>query len=135
MKSCYEALLIIFILLFFLDSILTAMINDNRLSLNGKADIDFTLEVLKDAETLNWPRGYLERRKNIVKKIIQLGKFESSGEADDPLFRKKGWNTVNSGFRLWGNTDTESDATSSRTTDQFLESKGWNDVDSGFRLL
>ena len=52
---------------------------------------------------------------------------------EDVLFQRKGWNKVDSGFRLWGGgmTDFEPD----KSSDAFLKSHGWNDVDSGFRLF
>eukprot|EP00957_Ditylum_brightwellii_P087661 6675150-Ditylum_brightwellii.AAC.1 len=53
----------------------------------------------------------------------------------DPLFQKKGWNKVDSGFRLWGgglneNRQKTRNKSHKGDVDEFLESKGWNDVDS-----
>eukprot|EP00560_Eucampia_antarctica_P009898 CAMPEP_0197829456 /NCGR_PEP_ID=MMETSP1437-20131217/5929_1 /TAXON_ID=49252 ORGANISM="Eucampia antarctica, Strain CCMP1452" /NCGR_SAMPLE_ID=MMETSP1437 /ASSEMBLY_ACC=CAM_ASM_001096 /LENGTH=762 /DNA_ID=CAMNT_0043431155 /DNA_START=647 /DNA_END=2935 /DNA_ORIENTATION=- len=130
------------------DLILTAMITGGRIGVD-KADIKFTLDILRDAESLEWPSGYLERRQKIVRGVI-LGRvsevwklkedhYGMNSKLEDPLFKKKGWNTVDSGFRLWGGGNNEVSETykpSRRSkTDEFLESKGWNDMDSGFRLL
>jgi hypothetical protein len=60
-----------------------------------------------------------------------------SEQPEDPLFVKKGWNKIDSGFRLWGgvkNKQQQIDGQSS-SVDSFLASKGWNDIDSGFRLV
>ena len=53
-----------------------------------------------------------------------------------PLFKKKGWNEIDSGFRLWGSGDGKAaEQQEIASVDSFLASKGWNDMDSGFRLL
>jgi hypothetical protein len=61
-------------------------------------------------------------------------------EEKDDLFRRKGWNKVDSGFRLWGGGDSirldqDKKRPPTEPLDNFLASKGWNDVDSGFRLF
>ena len=62
----------------------------------------------------------------------------------DPLFKKKNWNKIDSGFKLWGGGSMSDESTKSRhekkpgngkEVDEFLESKNWNDMDSGFRIL
>ena len=55
-------------------------------------------------------------------------------EKDDEIFKRHGWNKVNSGFRFF-DTGTEMDSVSPSSDDEFLQSKGWNDVDSGFRIF
>ncbi|KAL7574829.1 hypothetical protein ACA910_010669 [Epithemia clementina (nom. ined.)] len=52
---------------------------------------------------------------------------------DNELFRKKGWNQVDSTFRLLG--PKQAFVSNSDDADDFLKSKGWNSVDSGFRIL
>jgi len=84
-----------------------------------KRDIDFTKRVLKDAEELDWPSGYLPRSRRAIKRILlsrvsdaQVGNGSNHGGryggVDDPLFIKKGWNKIDSGFRVW-NVGGESD--------------------------
>ena len=93
---------------------------------------------MRDAETLEWDEGQLERRKRAVQNAIsgRLGdnwRQESdlrglfNGTPGDDLFKKHGWNKVDSGFRLWGGGKAEGD--------EFLKSKGWNNVDSRFRII
>jgi|EP00970_Alexandrium_tamarense_P000675 hypothetical protein len=117
-------------------------------------DVQFTLAVLRDGERLEWEDGQYEKRKKAVRSILvgfssEVWKNDEYGfglmserEKEDPLFLKKGWNRIDSGFRLWGGGDVnESDEYSSSrdeadsSVDSFLASKGWNDIDSGFRLL
>ena len=63
----------------------------------------------------------------------------------DELFKKKGWNKVDSGFRLWGGGKDDlslfarddqplSKKGGAASVDEFLAAKGWNDVDSSFRI-
>jgi hypothetical protein len=110
------------------------------------SDVRFVAGVLRDAEKLEWGEGQLERRKRAVQTIM-TGRFalaweEESGlygltsvdEYEDELFKKHGWNRVDSGFSLWGaslgrGNQKENDS------DDFLQSKGWNNVDSGFRII
>lgn len=119
------------------DFVLKSIINVARTGQVSKTDIRFVVSVLGDASVLHWDEGQLERRKIAVKSVMgeKLRFILSGNEYDrlldtrDPLFRKKGWNEVNSGFRIWGL------AKSPTKKDGFLESKGWNDVDSGFRII
>lgn len=114
-------------------------------------DVKFTLKVLRDGAHLDWERGQYEKRKRAVRAILvgcssEVWKNDeyafglvSEEEPDDPLFMKKGWNKIDSGFRLWGGggdnlQEKESEGDNS-SVDSFLASKGWNDIDSGFRLL
>jgi len=132
------------------DMILSAFMRNERSRLRKK-DIIFTLNVLKDAENLKWLPGELEQRKQIIRGML-LGKMselsrggesflELNAELEDELFWKKGWNKVDSGFRLWGQ-DGDSISASKSTQDKnleagdnFMASKGWNNIDSGFRLF
>ena len=117
-------------------------------------DIKFTLTVLKDGASLEWEKGQYEKRKKAVRGILvgcssEIWKNDEyafglvSDIPDDPLFRKKGWNKMDSGFRLWGGGDDDGDiqlqaekrSGDSSSVDAFLASKGWNDIDSGFRLI
>jgi len=117
-------------------------------------DIKFTLTVLKDGASLEWEKGQYEKRKKAVRGILvgcssEIWKNDEyafglvSDIPDDPLFRKKGWNKMDSGFRLWGGGDDDGDiqlqaekrSGDSSSVDSFLASKGWNDIDSGFRLI
>ncbi len=157
----------------------------NSLGINDE-DIRFTTTVLNDAKNLNWKRGELHKREMAVKGIfmgrlseawkedeqgygmntkkLKRGSRSGSRKTDqvDPLFQKKNWNQIDSGFRLWGGGTYEADigmtttsskqegsssSSSSRRrsdtrtvknnneVDEFLESKNWNDIDSSFRIL
>ncbi|KAL3799879.1 hypothetical protein ACHAW5_004391 [Stephanodiscus triporus] len=129
------------------DSILTAMISGGP---NGFEDDDvkFTLMVLQDGARLKWENGQYEKRKKAVRGILvgrtseiwkndefSFGLF--SEQPEDPLFVKKGWNKIDSGFRLWGGGGNKQQQLEGRSSsvDSFLASKGWNDIDSGFRLV
>ncbi len=114
-------------------------------------DVKFTLAVLKDGASLEWGKGQYEKRKKAVRGILVgcSSEFWKNDEfafglvsdvPDDPLFRKKGWNKMDSGFRLWGGGGDDGEIQQQaerrgRSTDAFLASKGWNDIDSGFRLI
>ena len=114
-------------------------------------DVKFILTVLRDGARLEWQVGQYENRKRAVRGILmscssKIWKkdefaFDLVGEKEpeDPLFAKKGWNKIDSGFQLWGGGNAqqteEGDGDSSSSVDSFLASKGWNDIDSGFRLL
>ncbi|EED89499.1 predicted protein [Thalassiosira pseudonana CCMP1335] len=135
------------------DTILCAMTSGGQIGFEAH-DVQFTLAVLRDGERLEWEDGQYEKRKKAVRSILvgfssEVWKNDEYGfglmserEKEDPLFLKKGWNRIDSGFRLWGGGDVnESDEYSSSrdeadsSVDSFLASKGWNDIDSGFRLL
>jgi hypothetical protein len=115
-------------------SILTPMVSGgNALGLHDN-DVKFTTEVLRDARQLQWPDGYLRRRERTVKAVFRGRMSEAwKDEEMDPLFAKKNWNTIDSGFRLWGDRSERQKPTP--TADEFLESKNWNDIDSSFRIL
>lgn len=111
-------------------------------------DIKFTLMVLQDGARLKWENGQYEKRKKAVRGILvgctsEIWKNDEfsfgliNEQPEDPLFVKKGWNKIDSGFRLWGggsNKQQQIEGQSS-SVDSFLASKGWNDIDSGFRLV
>jgi hypothetical protein len=113
-------------------------------------EVRFVAGALRDAEKLEWGEGQLERRKLAIQ-IVMTGRTadknawdEEAGlyglleveqvESEDDLFKRHGWNKVDSGFRLWGAENVEIEARGQRR-DNFLESKGWNSVDSGFRII
>ena len=109
----------------------------NALGLHD-TDAIFTKEVLSDAKKLEWPKGFFERREKIVKSVFSSRISEvwkENDEVKDPLFKKKNWNTIDSGFRLWGDFTTKPRAKAKPKKDEFLESKKWNDIDSSFRIL
>jgi pentatricopeptide repeat protein len=133
------------------DIILTAMIRGGRMGLQKK-DIQFILALLSDAEGLKWLPGQFQRRKQAVRAVMigrsevwkeNEGIYGMGPEVEDELFKRKGWNKVDSGFRLWGGgkddpsirgvPSTNKDGAPS-SVDEFLAAKGWNDVDSGFRI-
>ncbi len=108
-------------------------------------DVRFIAGVLRDAEKLEWGEGQLERRKRAVQTVMtgriaeaweeEAGLFGllEADDSEDDLFKRHGWNKVDSGFRLWGADTVEVD--SRRQNDAFLQSKGWTNVDSGFRFI
>eukprot|EP00978_Attheya_sp_CCMP212_P025502 scaffold82154_cov54-Attheya_sp.AAC.4 len=113
------------------------------------SDLQFTIEVLRDAEKLDWEAGQFETRNRAVRGVLvgrmsevwkenadDYGMGLSNDNEEDQLFKKKGWNKVDSGFRLWGGgNDVNKQSRKSEAVDDFLKSKGWNDVDSGFRII
>lgn len=131
--------------------ILAAMIGDGSVGFKDE-DVKFTLSVLRDGSCLEWEGDQYEKRKRAVRSILSCSSdiwktdefafdLMKEPEPEDPLFTKKGWNTIDSGFRLWGgggnnhvveSADGEGD---NSPVDSFLASKGWNNIDSGFRLL
>ena len=115
-------------------------------------DVKFTLTVLRDGARLDWEHGQYEKRKKAVRGILvgcssEVWKNDefafglvSEQEPEDPLFTKKGWNKIDSGFRLWGgevddSSMQEQSEGDNASVDSFLASKGWNDIDSNFRLI
>lgn len=130
-----------------LDSILVDCILKNVLDPSvvpslKRPDIRFIVDVVADAENIRWETGQLERRQRAVKAVVGDRIVEVYGQdvigtnGDDPLFQQKGWNQVDSGFKLWGgNNEMETSDTQGEPIDSFLDSHGWNDVDSGFRLF
>lgn len=99
-----------------------------------ESDASFASLVLQDASELEWPHGYLERRKKLVQRVFEGKIGEAWRDRQDPLFKKKNWNTIDSGFQLWGQKKTPAKPNNKRV-DAFLESKDWNDINSGFRIL
>jgi hypothetical protein len=116
-----------------------------------KKDIRLVASLVRDAETLQWRPNQLERRKRAIQEVLssRSGMLNSWNDEDDDmlrqevksedaLFKRKGWNRVDSGFRLWGGgrMDIQLEGQSKgKVVDEFLESKGWNNVDSGFRII
>jgi len=101
-------------------------------------DLVFTRQVLRDAKQLEWPDGYLQRRERTVDLLFKgrMNKSSAEHEVQDPLFKKKNWNTIESGFPLWGGLGPKAQSSNSRESpDKFLESKDWNDIDSSFRII
>jgi len=132
-----------------IDTILTNMISGGPIGFEDE-DIKFTLEVLRDGAHLEWDVGQYEKRRKAVRGILvgcnsEVWKRDefayglvSEQQPEDVLFTKKGWNRIDSGFRLWGSYDIISEQLGDRdssSVDSFLASKGWNDIDSGFRLV
>jgi pentatricopeptide repeat protein len=116
----------------------------------SKSDVQLLGTILKDAERLQWQEGQLERRKRAVRAAVMdrwpewwrkddvLSRtLTGDNDLDDELFRRKGWNKVDSGFRLWGGGREEiaKNKVSTKDVDEFLQTHGWNDVDSSFRLF
>jgi len=149
------------------DVILDGMTRGGPLGLS-RENVRFVALLLKDAEESDWSPGELEKRKRALRGILiyragEVGQGKGGDEDsvsgggsggsgwadvppddDDPLFAMKGWNKVDSGFRLWGSGmagdqgDVNGDGGAEderESVDEFLESHGWNDVDSGFRLF
>jgi pentatricopeptide repeat protein len=128
------------------DTILSAMISGGPIGFSDD-DLRFTLAVLRDGEHLEWEGNQYERRKRAVRAILVKCSSEvwknddfafglMNEDPEDPLFTKKGWNTIDSGFRLWGGGEGKvAKRGGNSSVDSFLASKGWNDMDSGFRLL
>ena len=122
------------------------MIEHGKNDVLRASDVRFVAGVLRDAEKMEWPSGQLERRKRAVKTIMTgriAGTWEEESELygltgllddEDNLFKKYGWNKVDSGFKLWG-SKSKSDRSRQDDSDDFLQSKGWNNVNSGFRII
>ena len=112
----------------------------NGLGLNDD-DMRFTSDVFRDAKKLHWSEGYLRRRERTVKTVFAGRMSEMWKEAkdyEDPLFKKKNWNKIDSGFRLWGSGTSDKAQKPKKnfsSGDDFLDSKNWNDMDSSFRIL
>jgi pentatricopeptide repeat protein len=123
------------------DTILKSLVRIGRCRSLSKTELYFVTEVLRDADLLTWEDGQLQRRKRVVRSVfgeklqsVWRQEYDRSSDLSpdtDELFRRKGWNQVESGFRVWGTFGKNPSA----STDEFLRSKGWNDVDSGFRIL
>ena len=135
-----------------IDTILTAMISGGPIGFEEE-DVKFTLTVLRDGSHLEWQYGQYEKRKKAVRgKLVgcssEIWKNDeyayglvSEEQPEDVLFTKKGWNKIDSGFRLWGSGDDndamirQQNVDDNSSVDEFLASKGWNDIDSGFRIV
>lgn len=125
-----------------IDAILTPMVRGrNALGLH-EIDAYFVREVLQDARNLQWPIGYLERREKTVNSIFKK-KFSELWQGrddiiEDPLFKRKNWNKIDSGFRLWLNTGVivtnEKVEQRRQVEDPLFKKKNWNKIESGFRL-
>jgi hypothetical protein len=126
--------------------ILKAMIEKSRVSILHALEVRFIAGVLRDAEKLDWGEGQLEKRKLSIRMVMTgitadaweeefglYGFTGSAGKSEGELFKKHGWNKVDSGFKLWGAGMVSGDSESS--SDVFLRSKGWNTVESGFRII
>lgn len=115
-----------------------------------KKDGHLVASLIRDAEKLPWGANQLERRKSAIQQVLNsrsgfLAAWSDKDDdmlrqavtSEDALFKRKGWNRVDSGFRLWGGgrMDIEPDGQDKGAVDEFLESKGWNDVKSGFRII
>jgi hypothetical protein len=108
-------------------------------------DIQFTLTVLRDGDNLQWEGVQYQKRKRAVRNVLMAcssevwknEEFKLNEIPQDPLFLKKGWNKIDSGFRLWGGGEggDAGDGERGASVDEFLASKGWNDMDSGFRII
>jgi len=128
------------------DTILSAIISSRPTGINDD-EVRFILAVLRDGERLEWLGRQYERRKRAVRAILvgcssevlknDAFAFDLMNEdTEDPLFKKKGWNEIDSGFRLWGGGNVKmAEQSENASVDSFLASKGWNDMNSGFRLL
>ena len=131
------------------DVVLKSMIRIGTARQLTKHHVVLIAEVLQDAELLFWDEGQLNRRRRAIRAIMleSFGNVLRSNDpvfdliptrySEDDLFDRKGWNQVNSGFRMWGPTDSnkETDIKDSKSNDNFLKSHGWNDVDSNFRFI
>ena len=138
------------------------MVGGGSLGLESK-DINFIREVLRDAEGLQgWAPNQLEDRIKEIRFLL-LGRLSEAWKNDeaafgiddssppstarvdsrDPLFEKKGWNTVDSGFRLWGGgvagigtSISKTEGEDTEIVDSFLQQHGWNSMsDNGFRIF
>jgi pentatricopeptide repeat protein len=121
------------------DTILKSFVRLGRTRTLTKEESLFAVRVLRDAANLSWNKGQLERRKRAVGALVGTnvrGLLLLRDENEDDLFKRKGWNKVDSSFRIWGpSLENAGEPQSKKVVDRFLESKGWNDVDSGFRIL
>ena len=130
---------------FIVDTILSAMISCEPAGLS-EIEIRFTLTVLQDGQFLDWKSRQYERRKRAVRAILagcsrEVWKNDEfayglmNENTEDPLFKKKGWNEIDSGFQLWGSGDDKfAEQAENASVDDFLSSHGWNDVNSSFRI-
>jgi len=123
-------------------SILKGAIQRSRDTWLESSDVRFAAGVVRDAEKLNWKEGQLGRRKRALESAMadynavaweeEAGLYGLEGVNEGELFKRHGWNRVDSGFQLWG---TDAKGEDKQKGDKFLESKGWNDMESGFRIF
>ncbi len=69
-----------------------------------------------------------------VKKCVEIERALQKKQMEQ-LFRNKGWNEVDSSFRIFGGYQPVNNFENAKEGRDWLESKGWNDVDSGFKLI
>jgi pentatricopeptide repeat protein len=74
------------------DIILKGMVRIGRNQALSQKDVRFLSSVLCDAELLPWEPGQLERRERTVRTV--------AGERLQEVWKKYGWNDVDSGFRI-----------------------------------
>jgi pentatricopeptide repeat protein len=74
------------------DIILKGMVRIGRNQALSQKDVRFLSSVLRDAELLPWEPGQLERRERTVRTV--------AGERLQEVWKKYGWNDVDSGFRI-----------------------------------
>jgi pentatricopeptide repeat protein len=129
------------------DIILKELIRNGRNSGLQKKDARFLAGVLRDADRLYWDEGQLERRKRAVQTVVAASRADVWGddadlrelvateEEEDDFLKRHGWNSVDSGFQLWGGGKSMAERKEIQESDEFLRSKGWNNVDSGFRII
>jgi pentatricopeptide repeat protein len=132
------------------DMIIKAMVKFGKTRSLTRKEVLFVAIVLQDAEQIEWAEGQLKRRKRAIRAVLaeKLRNVWNTNESlhdllhsdeDSPgeLFARKGWNLVDSGFRIIGGSErlTPKGRRQGVDVDPFLESKGWNDVDSGFRII
>ncbi|CAB9524847.1 Pentatricopeptide repeat-containing protein [Seminavis robusta] len=129
------------------DLVLKTVIRTGKLQ---KKDVPLVASIVRDAKELEWRPGQLERRRRAIKAVLSsrsrlLSVWNDEDDdillreikSEDTLLKRKGWNKVDSGFRLWGGgkMDIQVEGENDRPVDEFLESKGWNDMESGFRIF
>jgi hypothetical protein len=74
------------------DIILKGMVRIGRNKALSQTDVRFLSSVLRDAEMLPWEEGQLERRERTVRTV--------AGERLQEVWKKYGWNDVDSSFRI-----------------------------------
>jgi leucine-rich PPR motif-containing protein len=123
------------------DIVLKALVRIGRSRSLSKNEAYFITDVLKDAGKLEWEMSQLQQRRRAVRSVLgenhrEVWRRDKEMQGmlqpeDDELFRRKGWNQVNSSFRVWGALADTRQA----SDDEFLKSKRWNRMESGFRIL
>lgn len=112
---------------------------------------------LESNDTRQKQREVKNEYEALVNRVKRCAEIERAlrGRQMEQLFRDKGWNEVDSSFRIFGGPQRQHRATAPLRDDGYtesiktdinengdktknrdwLESKGWNDVDSGFRII